>query len=113
MTTQRSSSWLIPELEWMFLDPNEEHPKERVCHGREQLEYWMARQHDQGLRTVLEEIVGIDDTVMVGTRTPGVEMRRLWRGDDRSFHVLTPADGRMTKLRACRSRDDALALAGV
>jgi ketosteroid isomerase-like protein len=102
-----------PDFEWTFLDPSEVDPRPRVCRGRQELVRAMERRRDQGLRTELEEVLGRGDQVMVVTRTPGLDAMRARKADDRNFDVLTFRGGRVVALRACRNREDALALVGI
>lgn len=97
-----------PNLEWTFLDPSEEDPTPRVCHGRQQLDRW-ARRGQEGM--TLEEVIPYGDNVLVVTRSPGLDSRRAWVADDRNFHVVTMRGGLVTGLRACRSRDEAVRIA--
>lgn len=101
------------ELEWTFLDPSVEDPQPQVCHGRGELAYWIGDQARRGPRPDLEEIVGHDDRVLVVTRSPGLDDRRARKTGDRNFHVVTVREGRIVALRACRSRQEAVALAEV
>lgn len=100
-----------PDLEWTFLDPMVEDPAPQVCHGRHELEIALARQAKRGLRSVLEEVIGHGDRVMVVTLTPGVGAYRVGRGDDRSYDVFTLSEGRIIAMRACRDRDEAISVA--
>jgi ketosteroid isomerase-like protein len=101
------------ELEWTFLDPSLEDPQPQVCHGRGQLAYWIGRQPRRGPRLELEEIVGYDDRVLVVTHAPGLDDRRARKSGDRNFNVVTVREGRIVAMRACRSRQEAIALAEV
>ena len=101
-------SLVDPGFEWTYLEPASENPEPQVCHGPGELARWMARQSSTRLRTEIVEILGHGDKVMVVTRTPGIEGFRAWSTDDRTHHVLTLRDHRITKLRAFRTRDDAL-----
>jgi ketosteroid isomerase-like protein len=101
------------DLEWTYLDPSLDDPQPQVCHGRHELEAALARQARQGLRAQLEKAVGHGDRVMVVVRTPGVDAYRLRQADDRNYDVFTVRDGRVVALRACRSRQEALRLAGL
>jgi hypothetical protein len=49
----------------------------------------------------------------VVTRTPGIEAHRAYHADERNYDVFTVRSGRIVALRACRSRAEAAALAGV
>ena len=100
-----------PGLEWTYLDPSLEDPEPEVCRGRQQLVYWLGRQHDRGLRSEVEEIASYGEKVLAVTRTSGIDRERKRQADDRNFHVLTLEDGRITALRACRSREEAVAFA--
>ncbi len=59
----------------------------------------------------LEELVVYGDNVVVVTHTPGTDARRVLKTDDRNFHVVTVRNGRITKLHACRDRQEALRVA--
>jgi len=102
---------LDPELEWTFLDPTVEDPELRVCRGRKELATAMINQSARGLHLQLEEISGYGDQVVAVTRTPGLDAFRARKADDRNFHVVTVQQGRIAALRACRSRDEAIAFA--
>jgi ketosteroid isomerase-like protein len=101
------------DLEWTYLDPSTVNPSPRACRGRGELEVALARQASRGLRMELEEIIGYDDKVVVVVHTPGVDAHRATPADDRNYDVLTLRDGQIVLLRACRSRAQALALAGI
>jgi ketosteroid isomerase-like protein len=102
-----------PGLEWTYLDPSEEDPAPRVCHGRGELEAALERRAERGLTSHVEEILGNADRVMVVTRTPGIEAHRVRHADERDFSVLTLRGGRIVALRDCRDRDEAVAVAGI
>jgi ketosteroid isomerase-like protein len=97
-----------PDLEWTFLDPSVPNPEPAVCHGRDQLAYWMGRGIGWQLRAELEEVVANGDRVLVVTRSPGIDQVRARATGDRNFHVLTIRDGKIAGLRACRDRDEAI-----
>ena len=98
-----------PDLEWTFLDPAFVDPEPRVCHGRHELEHALRRQAGLGLRSELEEVVAEGDRVLVVLRTSGVEAVRADRRN-RTIDVVTVRDDRVIAIRACRNRDEALAL---
>jgi ketosteroid isomerase-like protein len=102
-----------PDLEWTYLDPSTVNPSPQTCRGRGELKWALARQASRGLRMELEEIVGHDDQVVVVVRTPGVDAHRATPADDRNYEVLTLHAGQIVALRACQSRAQALALAGI
>jgi ketosteroid isomerase-like protein len=102
-----------PDLEWTYLDPAFDDPEPQVCHGRHELEHALARQAQRGLQTEIEEVVGNGDMVMVVTRTPGLDGYRERAADDRNYDVFTVRDGRVVALRACRDRNEALAISGL
>jgi ketosteroid isomerase-like protein len=102
-----------PDLEWTYLDPGEADPEPQVCHGCHELAHALERQHSQGLRSELVEIVGHGNQVVVVTRTPGLDALRARQASDRSVDVFTIRDGRVRALRACRDRSEARAIAGV
>jgi len=97
-------------LEWTFLDPSVPDPQPAVCHGRDQLAYWMGRGSGWQLRAELEEVITNQDRVLVVTRSPGIDTVRASRTGDLNFHVLTVHDEKIVALRACRTRDEALGL---
>jgi ketosteroid isomerase-like protein len=67
----------------------------------------------RGLRTQLEEVIGVGDKVVVVTRTPGLDAFRARRADDRNVDVMTFRAGRVVALRACRNRAEAMAFLGL
>jgi ketosteroid isomerase-like protein len=102
-----------PDLEWTYLDPATVDAAPQTCHGRGELSIALARQAERGLCMQLEEIVGHDDKVLVVMHTPGVDAHRVTPADDRNYEVLTLRGGQIVALRACHSRAQALALAGI
>ena len=102
-----------PDLEWTYLDPAQEHPTPRVCHGRQELEHVLRHWDQHGLRTELEEATSSGELVMVGVRTPGVGAHYGRRGNDRAYSVFTMRGGRIVALRDCRDRQEALEVAGI
>ena len=104
--------FIDPDLEWTYLDPSEADPEPRVCHGRHELEVALHKQADRGLMSELEEVIGHGDHVVVVLRTPGIDAHRMRKTDDRDYDVVTVEHGRIAALKACRTLDDALALAG-
>ena len=101
------------ELEWTYLDPSVADPQPQVCHGRGELEAALLRQTERGLTSRLEEVIANGDRVVVGVRTPGIDAFRAWSAQDRNYDVFTVRDGRVVAMRACRNRDEALAIAGI
>jgi ketosteroid isomerase-like protein len=95
-----------PEFEWTFLDPGEEDPKPQVCHGTSELARALRYGVDQPARE-LDELVPFGERVLVVTRLV-TDGGTAWSAAGQSFHVVTVRDGRITALRACRSRDEAL-----
>jgi ketosteroid isomerase-like protein len=55
----------------------------------------LERQAERGLKAELEEVVARGDRVMVVVRTPGVDMFRARKADDRNNAVLTVREGRI------------------
>jgi hypothetical protein len=51
--------------------------------------------------------------VLVVIHRPGLDQLRVRQGDDRNYLVLTLDQDRITKMRACRDRAEARALAGL
>lgn len=109
----RMMDFVHPDLEWTYLDPAFANPSAQTRHGRGQLEKALLRQTDRGLRAELEQVIASGDTVMLVTRTPGVDQYRRRQADDRSFEVVTVKDGLIVALRTCRDRDEARAAAGI
>jgi ketosteroid isomerase-like protein len=102
-----------PDLEWTYLDPSTVDPSPQTCHGRGELRVALARQAGRGLRMELDEIVGHDDKVLVVVHIPGVDAHRATPANDRNYEVLTLRDGQIVALRACRSKAEGLAFAGI
>lgn len=102
-----------PDLEWTYLDPATVDPSPQTCHGRGELKVALARQASHGLRMGLDEIVGHDDKVLVVVHIPGVDAHRATPANDRNYEVLTLRDGQIVALRACRSKAEGLAFAGI
>ena len=67
----------------------------------------------QGLASPIAEISASGDKVMVVIRTPGVDRVRARQAEDRNFLVLTLAQERIIRMRACRDRDEARAFVGI
>lgn len=109
----RMLEFVDPELEWTYLDPAFENPQPATCHGRDQLQLALERQAGQGLASQIEEIAASGDKVMVVIRTPGIDRVRARQAGDRNFLVLTLAQQRIIKMRACRDRDEARTFAGI
>jgi ketosteroid isomerase-like protein len=65
------------------------------------------------LTSRLEEVITSGDRVVVGVRTAGMDAFRMRQAHDGNDDVFTVRDGRVVALRACRDRDDALAMAGI
>jgi ketosteroid isomerase-like protein len=53
----RMMEFVDPELEWTYLNPAFENPEPETCHGRDQLQWALERQAEQGLASQVEEIV--------------------------------------------------------
>ena len=109
----RMLEFVDPELEWTYLDPAFENPEPATCRGRDQLQLALERQAGQSLASQIEEISASGDKVMVVIRTPGVDRVRARQAEDRNFLVLTLAQERIIRMRACRDRDEARAFAGI
>ena len=108
----RMMEFVDPGLEWTYLDPGFEDAEPQTCHGREQLRRALERQAGLGLASQVEEVVVNGDQVMVGIHTAGIDGVRVRQADDRNYLVLTLDEGRIVRMRACRSRDEALGAAG-
>lgn len=99
---------VAPDVEWTFLDPSLEDPHPHVCHGRDQLEAALRARSASGLRTELEQLHQQGHRILVALHTPGLDSRRARQANDRSFEVLTVHDGRITAIRACHDRREAM-----
>jgi ketosteroid isomerase-like protein len=102
-----------PDLEWTYFDPEFADPRPATCHGRDQLRAALQRQASQGLASQVEEVVASGDTVLVVIHQPGLDRLRLRQADDRTYLVLTLGQDRIIKMRACRDRAEACAVAGL
>jgi ketosteroid isomerase-like protein len=109
----RMLEFVDPELEWTYLNPAFENPEPETCHGRDQLQLALERQAGQGLASRIEEIVASGDKVMVVIRTPGVDRVRVRQAEDRNYLVLTLDKERISRMRACRNREEARGFAGI
>ena len=58
-------------------------------------------------------MVASGDTVLVVIHQPGLDRLRVRPGNDRNYLVLTLGHHRIIKMRACRDRAEARALAGL
>jgi hypothetical protein len=65
------------------------------------------------LTSQLEEVIANGERVVVGVLTPGIDAFRMRQAQDRTYDVFTVRDGRVIAMRACRDRDEALAIAGI
>jgi len=95
------------DFEWTYFDPSLEEPEPQTCHGREQLGQWGRR----AVGMELEELLPVGEAVVVVSRHEGLDATRAWKTGDRNFHVVTVRAGRITSLRACRDRAEALKVA--
>ena len=102
-----------PHLEWTYLDPRFEDPQPQICHGREELAQALSQQTGRGIVSEVEEIASSGDKVMVAVRTPGADQRRAWQVEDRSYLVVTLAQGRIVAMRNFRDRGEARSFAGL
>jgi ketosteroid isomerase-like protein len=101
---------LDAEFEWTFLDPSEEHPTPQVCRGTEELARVLRRGAGRPARE-LDQLVPFGERILVVTRLVDEGETASSADGRQAFHVVTVHDGRITALRACRSRDEALAFA--
>ncbi len=109
----RMLEFVAPDLEWTYLNPAFENPEPETCHGREQLQWALEHQAERGLAAQIEEIKANGEKVMVVIRTPGIDQVRVRQAEDRNYLVLTLDQGRITRMRACKNRDEARSLAGI
>lgn len=101
------------ELRWTYLDPTDPDPQPQVCVGRDELAKGARRQAERGLHPQLEEVIANGAHVVVVLHTPGLDKYRARPNNDRNYDVLTLEDGNIIALTACRSRVDALNIAGI
>jgi ketosteroid isomerase-like protein len=101
------------DLEWTYLDPAFPNPEPQTCHGRDRLADGLRAQARRGLKSQLEEVIENDDKVFVTVRTPGADQFKARPTGDLNYDVLTIKDGRIVALRACRDRNQALAVLGL
>jgi ketosteroid isomerase-like protein len=109
----RMMEFVDPELEWTYLNPVFANPEPETGHGRDQLRWALERQAGQGLAPQIEEIVASGDKVMVVIRTPGIDRVRVRQAEDPNYLVLTLGQERITRMRACRNRDEARSFTGI
>jgi ketosteroid isomerase-like protein len=101
------------DLEWTYLDPAFPNPDPQTCHGRDRLADGLRAQARRGLKSQVEEVIGNEDKVFVTVRTPGADQFKARPTGDLNYDVLTIRDGRIVALRACRDRNQALAVLGL
>jgi ketosteroid isomerase-like protein len=101
------------DLEWTFLDPSVENPEPQTCHGLAELRRALRRQASHGLQVSIEEVLSNGDNVVAVIHIPGLDQHRARQADDRNYDVFRFRQGRIVALRACRSRDEALQVAGI
>jgi ketosteroid isomerase-like protein len=102
-----------PDLEWTYLDPAFPNPEPQTRRGRQRLADGLRQQARRGLKSQVEELIGNEDKVLVTVRTPGADQFKARPTGDLNYDVLTIKDGRIVALRACRDRDQALAVLGL
>ena len=66
-----------------------------------------------GLKAELEEVAGVGERVLVGSRIPGLGASFGRPGEDQAYTVLTVRSGSIVAMRDCRDRRDALEVAGL
>jgi ketosteroid isomerase-like protein len=98
------------DLEWTYLDPAFPNAEPQTCHGRDRLADGLRAQARRGLKSQVEEVIGNEDRLLVTVRTPGADQFRARTTGDLSYDVLTIRHGRIVALRACRDRNQALAV---
>jgi ketosteroid isomerase-like protein len=101
------------DLEWTYLDPAFPNPDPQTCHGRDRLADGLRAQARRGLKSQVEEVIGNEDKVFVTVRTPGADQFKARPTGDLNYDVLTIRDGRIVASRACRDRNQALAVLGL
>jgi hypothetical protein len=57
--------------------------------------------------------VASGDKVLVVIHTEGIDRVRVRQADDRNYLVLTLDQQRISRMQACRNRDEARSLAGI
>ncbi len=102
-----------PEFEWTYLEPSLANPEPQVCHGRQEFQRALQRQLHAGFTVELEEVQGHGEHVVVIVHLPGLDHHRVRQANDRNYEVFTIQQGRITALRACHDRDEALRVASL
>ncbi|MGN6792968.1 MAG: nuclear transport factor 2 family protein [Streptosporangiaceae bacterium] len=102
-----------PDLEWTYLDPAFPNPEPQTCHGRDRLADGLRQQARRGLKSQVEELIGNEDKVLVTVRTPGADQFKARPTGDLNYDVFTIRNGRIVALRACRDRNQGLAVLGL
>ena len=72
----------------------------------------LKRRSSSGLKTELEEVIGVGDRVVVVTRMPGLDGVRARQAVDRNFDVVTVRSERLVSIRACHDLAEAMAMLG-
>jgi len=101
------------DLEWTYLDPAFPNPEPQTSRGRDRFADGLRAQTRRGLKSQVEEVIGNEDKVFVSVRTPGADQFKARPTGDLNYEVLTIRDGRIVALRACRNRNQALAVLGL
>ena len=102
-----------PNVQWTYLDPNLPQPEPQVCRGRQEVEAVLRNWSQLGLKAELEEVAGVGERVLVGSRIPGLGASFGRPGEDQAYTVLTVRSGRIVAMRDCRDCRDALEVAGL
>ncbi len=77
------------------------------------MEAVLGYRSQHGLKAEFEEVAGVGERVMVGSRIRGLGTSFGRPGEDQSYTVLTVRGGRIVAMRDCRDRRDALEIAGL
>ena len=95
-----------PAVQWLWFEPGV-----WDCHDREKMIATLRERRRDGVITKLDDVVDGGDTVFVEVSGPRREESEL--PDGRACMVVTVRDGRIVRMQDHRSREDALAGAGL
>jgi ketosteroid isomerase-like protein len=95
-----------PAVQWLWFEPGE-----WDCHDREKVLATLRERRREGVITKLDDVVDGGQTVFIEVSGPRLEEWEL--PDGRACMVVTVRDGRIVRMQDYRSREDALAGAGL
>ena len=95
-----------PAVQWLWFEPGE-----WDCHDREKVLATLRERRREGVITKLDDVVDGGQTVFIEVSGPRLEESELPEG--RACMVVTVREGRIVRMQDYRSREDALAGAGL